>query len=144
MAMPRAFLFPLPSGPVGGVVLGSNPAALQLRYFQTLSEIASEKNTTIIIPSEVMIPPPIHSQPSPSPAPTPNPNPSLPPNPYTPPNPHRFLTLTRNPNPHRLLTLILARNPNPPRILILLLSLTQPLTSTGSPRASMGLGGHSP
>jgi len=34
-------------------VLGSNPAALQLRYFQTLTEIASEKSSTIIVPSEV-------------------------------------------------------------------------------------------
>eukprot|EP00669_Euglena_mutabilis_P011169 TRINITY_DN5832_c0_g1_i1.p1 TRINITY_DN5832_c0_g1~~TRINITY_DN5832_c0_g1_i1.p1 ORF type:complete len:370 (+),score=99.30 TRINITY_DN5832_c0_g1_i1:22-1110(+) len=34
-------------------VLGTNPAALQLRYFQTLTEIASEKSSTIIVPSEV-------------------------------------------------------------------------------------------
>eukprot|EP00668_Euglena_longa_P032007 GGOE01041287.1.p1 GENE.GGOE01041287.1~~GGOE01041287.1.p1 ORF type:complete len:304 (+),score=102.41 GGOE01041287.1:83-913(+) len=34
-------------------VLSSNPVALQLRYFQTLQEIASEKSTTIIVPTEV-------------------------------------------------------------------------------------------
>jgi len=34
-------------------VIGKNPVALQLRYFQTLTEIASEKSSTIIVPSEV-------------------------------------------------------------------------------------------
>jgi len=34
-------------------IIGKNPVALQLRYFQTLSEIASEKSSTIIVPSEV-------------------------------------------------------------------------------------------
>lgn len=33
-----------------GRVIGSQPAALQLRLFQTLSDVASEKNSTIIIP----------------------------------------------------------------------------------------------
>src|SRR5712691_7311273 len=31
-------------------VIGSQPAALQLRYLQTLTEIAMEKNSTIIFP----------------------------------------------------------------------------------------------
>jgi hypothetical protein len=31
-------------------VIGSQPAALQLRYLQTLTEIAVEKNSTIIFP----------------------------------------------------------------------------------------------
>lgn len=34
-------------------VLGRNPVALQLRYFQTLQEMASEKTSTIIVPTEV-------------------------------------------------------------------------------------------
>jgi len=34
-------------------IIGKNPVALQLRYFQTLTEIASEKSSTIIVPSEV-------------------------------------------------------------------------------------------
>ena len=34
-------------------VLGRHPAALQLRYFQTLQEIASERTSTIILPTEV-------------------------------------------------------------------------------------------
>jgi len=34
-------------------VLSDSPGALQLRYFQTLSEIAVEKNNTILIPSEI-------------------------------------------------------------------------------------------
>lgn len=33
-----------------GKVIGRAPAALQLRLFQTLSDVASEKNSTIIIP----------------------------------------------------------------------------------------------
>jgi regulator of protease activity HflC (stomatin/prohibitin superfamily) len=32
------------------VVLSRNPAALQLRYLQTLAEIATEKNSTTIFP----------------------------------------------------------------------------------------------
>jgi hypothetical protein len=31
-------------------VIGSQPATLQLRYLQTLTEIAVEKNSTIIFP----------------------------------------------------------------------------------------------
>jgi regulator of protease activity HflC (stomatin/prohibitin superfamily) len=31
-------------------VLGSQPAALQLRYLQTLTEVAVEKNSTIVFP----------------------------------------------------------------------------------------------
>jgi len=31
-------------------VIGSQPAALQLRYLQTLTEIAVEKNSTIVFP----------------------------------------------------------------------------------------------
>lgn len=31
-------------------VISSSPAALQLRYMQTLSQIASEKNSTIVFP----------------------------------------------------------------------------------------------
>jgi hypothetical protein len=31
-------------------VIGSQPAALQLRYLQTLIEIAVEKNSTIVFP----------------------------------------------------------------------------------------------
>src|SRR5205814_3328494 len=31
-------------------VIGSQPATLQLRYLQTLTEIAAEKNSTIIFP----------------------------------------------------------------------------------------------
>jgi len=33
-----------------GKVIGQEPAALQLRLFQTMSDIASEKNSTIIVP----------------------------------------------------------------------------------------------
>src|SRR3989338_1879367 len=33
-----------------GKIIGANPATLQLRLFQTMSEIASEKNSTIILP----------------------------------------------------------------------------------------------
>jgi regulator of protease activity HflC (stomatin/prohibitin superfamily) len=33
-----------------GKAIGSEPAALQLRLFQTMSDIASEKNSTIIVP----------------------------------------------------------------------------------------------
>ena len=31
-------------------IIGRQPATLQLRYLQTLTEIASEKNSTIIFP----------------------------------------------------------------------------------------------
>ncbi len=31
-------------------VLSQNPASLQLRYLQTLSDIAAEKNSTIVFP----------------------------------------------------------------------------------------------
>jgi len=31
-------------------VLSKNPAAIQLRYLQTLAEIATEKNSTIVFP----------------------------------------------------------------------------------------------
>lgn len=31
-------------------MIGSQPAALQLRYLQTLTEIAVEKNSTIVFP----------------------------------------------------------------------------------------------
>jgi hypothetical protein len=34
-------------------IMAQNPVTLQLRYFQTLSEIAAEHNSTIIVPSEV-------------------------------------------------------------------------------------------
>jgi regulator of protease activity HflC (stomatin/prohibitin superfamily) len=34
-------------------VMSINPIALQLRYFQTLKEIAAEQNSTILVPSEV-------------------------------------------------------------------------------------------
>jgi len=33
-----------------GVIIGRDPATLQLRYLSTLTEIASEKNSTIIFP----------------------------------------------------------------------------------------------
>merc|ERR1711934_707287 len=33
-------------------IMSQNPVSLQLRYFQTLTEVAAEKNSTIIIPSE--------------------------------------------------------------------------------------------
>jgi len=33
--------------------MGGNPVALQLRYFQTLKEIAADQNSTILVPSEV-------------------------------------------------------------------------------------------
>ena len=33
-----------------GKIIGKEPAALQLRLFQTMSDIASEKNSTIILP----------------------------------------------------------------------------------------------
>jgi len=36
-----------------GKMIGSQPAALQLRLFQTMSDIASEKNSTIIMPVPV-------------------------------------------------------------------------------------------
>lgn len=36
-------------------VLGKNPIALQLRYLQTLAEIATEKNSTIIFPIPIEI-----------------------------------------------------------------------------------------
>ena len=48
-------------------VIGSQPATLQLRYLQTLTEIAAEKNSTIIFPLplellqgflQVQLPPP--------------------------------------------------------------------------------------
>ena len=32
------------------MVLSQNPAAIQLRYLQTLAEIATEKNSTTIFP----------------------------------------------------------------------------------------------
>jgi len=34
-------------------VMSANPIALQLRYFQTLKEIAAEQNSTILVPSEI-------------------------------------------------------------------------------------------
>jgi len=34
-------------------VMSVNPIALQLRYFQTLKEIAAEQNSTILVPSEI-------------------------------------------------------------------------------------------
>jgi hypothetical protein len=36
-------------------VVGSQPATLQLRYLQTLTEIAAEKNSTIIFPLPIDI-----------------------------------------------------------------------------------------
>ena len=33
-----------------GKIIGREPAALQLRLFQTLSDVAAEKNSTIILP----------------------------------------------------------------------------------------------
>ena len=33
-----------------GEIIGKNPATLQLRLFQTMSEVASEKNSTLILP----------------------------------------------------------------------------------------------
>jgi len=38
-----------------GVIIGREPATLQLRYLQTLVEIASEKNSTIIFPLPINI-----------------------------------------------------------------------------------------
>ena len=38
-----------------GTVIGREPTALQLRYLQTLTEIASEKNSTIIFPLPINI-----------------------------------------------------------------------------------------
>src|SRR5947209_7745675 len=40
-------------------VIGSQPAALQLRYLQTLTEIAVEKNSTIIFPLPIDLVEPI-------------------------------------------------------------------------------------
>lgn len=34
-------------------IMGQNPVALQLRYFQTLTEIAADNHSTMIVPSEV-------------------------------------------------------------------------------------------
>jgi len=34
-------------------IMSKNPIALQLRYFQTLTEIAADKHSTIVVPSEV-------------------------------------------------------------------------------------------
>jgi regulator of protease activity HflC (stomatin/prohibitin superfamily) len=34
-------------------IMSTNPMALQLRYFQTLTEIAAENNSTVIVPTEV-------------------------------------------------------------------------------------------
>jgi len=34
-------------------VMSGNPIALQLRYFQTLKEIAADQNSTILVPSEI-------------------------------------------------------------------------------------------
>jgi len=36
-----------------GEIIGKNPATLQLRLFQTMSEVASEKNSTLILPIPV-------------------------------------------------------------------------------------------
>ena len=36
-----------------GKIIGKNPATLQLRLFQTMSEVASEKNSTLILPIPV-------------------------------------------------------------------------------------------
>jgi regulator of protease activity HflC (stomatin/prohibitin superfamily) len=36
-------------------ILGTQPAALQLRYLQTLTEIGVEKNTTVIFPLPIDI-----------------------------------------------------------------------------------------
>ncbi len=38
-----------------GTIIGRDPTALQLRYLQTLTEIASEKNSTIIFPLPINI-----------------------------------------------------------------------------------------
>jgi len=38
-----------------GAIIGKEPTALQLRYLQTLTEIASEKNSTIIFPLPINI-----------------------------------------------------------------------------------------
>ena len=38
-----------------GTIIGKEPATLQLRYLQTLTEIASEKNSTIIFPLPINI-----------------------------------------------------------------------------------------
>jgi len=35
-------------------IMMTNPMSLQLRYFQTLTEISAEKNSTIIVPSELI------------------------------------------------------------------------------------------
>jgi len=35
-------------------VLATNPMSLQLRYFQTLTEISADKSSTIIVPSEII------------------------------------------------------------------------------------------
>lgn len=36
-----------------GEIIGKNPASLQLRLFQTMSDVASEKNSTLILPIPV-------------------------------------------------------------------------------------------
>ena len=36
-------------------VMSGNPAALQLRYLQTLSSIAAEKNSTIVFPVNFVV-----------------------------------------------------------------------------------------
>jgi regulator of protease activity HflC (stomatin/prohibitin superfamily) len=40
-------------------IIGSHPSALQLRYLQTLTEIAAEKNSTIIFPLPIDVLQPI-------------------------------------------------------------------------------------
>jgi len=35
-------------------IMSTNPMSLQLRYFQTLAEISADKNSTIIVPSEII------------------------------------------------------------------------------------------
>ena len=38
-----------------GTIIGKDPTTLQLRYLQTLTEIASERNSTIIFPLPINI-----------------------------------------------------------------------------------------
>jgi len=66
-------------------VISSQPAALQLRYLQSLVEIGYEKNTVIIFPMPIELIKPILDA-LPAPAPAPAPTPAAPPPPPKPRN----------------------------------------------------------
>jgi regulator of protease activity HflC (stomatin/prohibitin superfamily) len=55
-------------------VIGQHPMALQLRFLQTLTEVASENNSTTVFPLPIdLLRPFIEVQPKPEPKPEPNP-----------------------------------------------------------------------